>query len=144
MPGGTLPGGTLKRSEIPEGDEQSTLRNAIQLDAFYEAQIQLITSRRLPFNCVSWPEYQVILYAVNLRAEEFLIQSGNTVVAHIELSYAIHRENIKAQLQAAKSQVHFSIDLWSSPHRKGFLGICGQWVDEHYEFREALLGLPNV
>lgn len=66
------------------------------------------------------------------------------VVAHIELSYVIHRENIKAQLQAAKSQVHFSIDLWSSPHRKGFLGICGQWVDEHYKLREALLGLPNV
>ncbi|KAH6952324.1 hypothetical protein BKA56DRAFT_452560, partial [Ilyonectria sp. MPI-CAGE-AT-0026] len=112
-----------KNRNLVSRDEQSILRNAIQLDALYEAQIQLITSRRLPFSCVSWPEYQALLCAVNPRAEEFLIQSGNTVVAHIELSYVIHRENIKAQLQAAKSQVHFSIDLWSSPHRKGFLGI---------------------
>lgn len=116
----------------------------IQLDAFYEAQIQLIIRRRLPLNCASWPEYQALLCAVNPRAEEILIHSGNTVLAHIELSYVRHRENIKAQLQVAKSQVHFSIDLWSSPHRKAFLGISAQWVDEHYKLREALLGLPNI
>ncbi len=125
-------------------DEQSVLRNTINLDAFYEAQIQLITRRRLPLNCVSWPEYQALLCAVNPRAEEVLIQSGNTALAHIERSYAMHRKNIKAQLRAAKSQIHVSIDLWSSPHRKAFLGICGQWVDADYRLREALLGLPNV
>ncbi|KID81807.1 Ribonuclease H-like protein [Metarhizium guizhouense ARSEF 977] len=133
-----------KNRELLSCGEQSILRNTIKLDAFYEAQIQLITRRRLPLNCVSWPEYQALLCAVNPRADEILIQSGTTVLAHIERSYVLHRENIKAQLQAAKSQVHFSIDLWSSPHRKAFLGICGQWVDEHYELREALLGLPNI
>ncbi|KAK9443900.1 transposase-like protein [Metarhizium brunneum] len=133
-----------KNRELASRDEQSILRNTIQLDAFYEAQIQLIIRRRLPLNCVSWPEYQALLCAVNPRAEEILIHSGNTVLAHIELSYVRHRENIKAQLQVAKSQVHFSIDLWSSPHRKAFLGICAQWVDEHYKLREALLGLPNI
>ncbi|KAJ3496446.1 hypothetical protein NLG97_g2651 [Lecanicillium saksenae] len=125
-------------------DEQSILRNTIDLDAFYEAQIQLITRRRLPLNCVSWPEYQALLCAVNPRADEVLIQSGNTALAHIERSYAVHRENIKAQLRAAKSQIHFSIDLWSSPHCKAFLGICGQWVDVDYRPRQALLGLPNM
>ncbi|KAM3517794.1 hypothetical protein MY4038_010248 [Beauveria bassiana] len=104
-----------KSREIATRSEESILRNTIQLDAFYEAQIQLITRRRLPLNCVSWPEYQALLCAVNPRAEE-----------------------------AAKSKVHFSIDLWSSPHRKAFLGICGQWVDDNYELREALLGLPNI
>lgn len=131
------------REHVSRG-EQSILRNAINLDAFYEAQLQLITRRRLPFNCVSWPEYQALLCAVNPRAEEILIQSGNTVLAHIKLSYTIHRENVKARLRTAKSRIHFIIDLWSSPHRKAFLGICGQWVDENYELREALLGLPNV
>ncbi|CEJ95282.1 Putative Ribonuclease H-like protein [[Torrubiella] hemipterigena] len=125
-------------------DEQAVLRNTIELDAFFEAQIQLITRRRLPLNCVSWPEYQALLCAVNPRADEILIQSGNTALAHIERSYRIHRENIGMQLRSARSQIHFSIDLWSSPHRKAFLGICGQWVDEEYQLREALLGLPNV
>lgn len=68
-----------KNRELASRDEQSTLRNTIQLDAFYEAQIQLIVRRRLPLNCVSWPEYQALLCAVNPRAEEILIHSGNTV-----------------------------------------------------------------
>jgi hypothetical protein len=131
------------REQESRGD-QSVLRNTIQLDAFYEAQIQLITRRRLPLNCVSWPEYQALLCAVNPLAEEILIQSGTTVLTHIERSYEVHRKNVKAYLQAARSQIHFSIDLWSSPHRKAFLGICAQWVDEQYEPREALLGLPNI
>ncbi|KJZ70650.1 hypothetical protein HIM_09970 [Hirsutella minnesotensis 3608] len=131
------------REQESRGD-QSVLRNTIQLDAFYEAQIQLITRRRLPLNCVSWPEYQALLCAVNPLAEEILIHSGTTVLTHIERSYEIHRQNVKAYLQASRSQIHFSIDLWSSPHRKAFLGICAQWVDERYEPREALLGLPNI
>ncbi|KAL3955852.1 hypothetical protein ACCO45_009871 [Purpureocillium lilacinum] len=130
--------------DVASRGEQSILRNTIQLDAFYEAQIQLVTRRRLPLNCVSWPEYQALLCAINPRAEEVLIQSGTTVLAHIEWSYLVHREKVKAQLQAAQSQIHFSIDLWSSPHRKAFLGICGQWVDEQFELRDALLGLPNI
>ena len=133
-----------KSREIATRSEESILRNTVQLDAFCEAQIQLITRQRLLLNCVSWPEYQALLCAVNPKAEEVLIQSGTTVFAHIERSYLRHHEAIKAQLQAAKSKVHFSIDLWSSPHCKAFLGICGQWVDEHYELREALLGLPDI
>ncbi|KAM3536949.1 hypothetical protein ARSEF1564_010129 [Beauveria bassiana] len=125
-----------KSREIATRSEESILRNTIQLDAFDEAQIQLITRRRLPLNCVSWPEYQALLCAVNPRAEEVLIQSGTTVFAHNERSYLLHREAIKSQLQAAKSKVHFSIDLWSSPHRKAFLGICGQWVDDNYELSD--------
>ncbi|KAM3502352.1 hypothetical protein MY11210_009096 [Beauveria gryllotalpidicola] len=115
-----------KSQEIATRSEESILRNTIQLDAFYEAQIQLITRRRLPLNYVSWPEYQALLCAINPRAEEVLIQSGTTIFAHIKRSYLLHQEAIKSQLQAAKSKVHFSIDLWSSPHRKAFLGICGQ------------------
>lgn len=41
-----------KSRENATRSEQSILRNTIQLDAFYEAQIQLITRRRLPLNCV--------------------------------------------------------------------------------------------
>ncbi|KAK2926576.1 hypothetical protein FoTM2_013467 [Fusarium oxysporum f. sp. vasinfectum] len=76
-----------KNRETVSRGEQSILRNTIQLDAFYEAQIQLITRRRLPLNCVSWPEYQALLCAINPMAEEILIQSGTTVLAHTEHSY---------------------------------------------------------
>lgn len=87
-----------KNRELLSCGEQLILRNTIKLDAFYEAQIQLTTRCRLPLNCISWPEYQALLCAVNPRADEILIQSGTTVLAHIERSYALHRENITGLL----------------------------------------------
>lgn len=127
-----------------EQNQEAILRSVVNPTAFYEAQIQLITRRRLPYNCVNWPEYQALLIAVNYTCEDLLIQSGNTITAHIDRSFQLHRETIKARLQSARSQIHISIDLWSSPNRKAFLGICAQWVDENYQLRQALLGLPNV
>ena len=87
-----------KNQELVSHNKQVILWNTIKLDAFYEAQIQLIICQRLPFNCVSWPEYQVLLCTINPKAEEIFIQSSNTVVAYIKLSYIIYHENIKAQL----------------------------------------------
>ncbi|KAM3533724.1 hypothetical protein MY4038_003039 [Beauveria bassiana] len=34
--------------------------------------------------------------------------------------------------------------MWSSPQRKSFIALHAQWVDEAYEPRKALLGLPNL
>ena len=45
-----------KQVEKNTEDVEEILTKALK-DAFYEAQIQLITRRRLPFNCVEWPEY---------------------------------------------------------------------------------------
>jgi hypothetical protein len=124
--------------------EEDVLRKAVNPTAFYEAQIQLITRRRLPYNCVTWPEYQALLLAVNYTVEDLLIESHNTVPVHIDRSFNIHRESLKARIQRSKSLVHFSIDLWSSLNRKAFLGIHAQWVDENYGLKKALLSLPNI
>jgi len=93
---------------------------------------------------VAWPEFQALLVAVNYTSEELLIESGNTIVQHINRTYIVHQESVKARLHSARSLIHFSVDLWSSPHRKAFVGIHTQWVDENYTLRKALLGLPNI
>jgi hypothetical protein len=56
-----------------EQSKEAILRSAINPTVFYEAQIQLITRRRLPYNCVNWSEYQTLLVAVNYTCEDLLI-----------------------------------------------------------------------
>lgn len=36
------------------------------------------------------------------------------------------------------------MDVWSSPQRKAYIPVHAQWVDEGYNLRKALLGLPNL
>jgi hypothetical protein len=132
-----------KQVEKNTEDVEEILTKALNEDAFYEAQIQLITRRRLPFNCVEWPEYQALLMAVNPEVENLLIESHTTIPIHIERSFKAHHATIKERLQRAKSQIHYSIDLWSSANRKSFLGICAQFVGHDYILRKALLSLPQ-
>lgn len=120
------------------------LRNAINKEAFIEAQTQLITRRRMAFNCVEWAEYQALLMSINPEVEDFLIESHTTVPIHIKRSFITHRKTITSRLQGAVSQIHYGIDLWSSPNRKSFLGICAQFVDSEYKLQKALLALPQV
>lgn len=122
----------------------NALRGVVNADAFREAQMLMAVRRHLPLNFVRWPEYQALLSAINPTIEDYLISSGGTVAADLDTAHAAHQQSIKARLLSARSLIHISMDVWSSPHRKSFIAIHAQWVDEAYVPRKALLGLPNL
>lgn len=125
-------------------DMHEQLRISFNREHFLELQTLLIVRRRLPFTIVSWPEYRALILCANPAIEDLLISSPTTVAAYIRRSYSYFREGIKEKLHKAKSCIHFSSDMWSSPNRKGFLGVTAQWVDEAYTLQKALLGMPEV
>lgn len=135
---------TAKQTQQVKEKEINTLRKVINFDGFREAQMLLAARRRVPLNFVTWPEYQALLMAVNPAVEEFLTNSGNTVTEDLDRAYSAHQESIKERMKLAQSPIHFSMDVWSSPHRKAFIAVHAQWVDENYILRKALLGLPNL
>ncbi|KAI7768429.1 hypothetical protein LZL87_013687 [Fusarium oxysporum] len=83
----------------------------------------------------------VYLYSCNPAIEDSLITSRRTVVRYIAASYEFYAAQLAESLQSAISMIHFSSDLWTSPHRHGMLAVCGQWVDKGYKLRKALLDL---
>ena len=106
-----------------QDSEESILHTVINTLAFYEAQIQLITRRRLLFNYVTWPEYQALLCTVNPMVEDLLLKSATTIPVHIDHSFKLHQEIIRARIQSVKSLIHLSSDLWSSLNRKAFIRV---------------------
>ena len=125
-------------------NEVNTLRGVINADAFREAQMLLSARRHLPLNFATWPEYQALLSAVNPAVQELLVDSGNTVAADLDRAYDAHQESVKKWLDRSRSLVHIAMDVWSSPQRKAYIAVHAQWVDEGYNLRKALLGLPNL
>ncbi|OAQ57629.1 transposase-like protein [Purpureocillium lilacinum] len=122
----------------------NTLRGVINIDAFREAQMLLCTHKHLPLNFVTWPDYQALLAAINPAIQPFLTDSGSTVARDLTRAYDAHRESVRRCLERARSLVHISMDVWSSPQRKAYIAVHAQWVDETYKHRKALLGLPNL
>ncbi len=111
-----------KQVEKNTEDVNEVLTKVLEREAFYEAQIHLITQHRMSF----WMAKYQALTSVNPEVENLLIESHTTVPIHVERSFKVHHETIKKRLKEAKAQIHYSIDLWSWPNRKSFLGICAQ------------------
>jgi hypothetical protein len=104
---------------------------------YMKSLILLICRGRLPLNCVTWLEWLDFCLSPNPNVEKQLITSRRTVVSHIMAS-------VHERLQKAKSLVHLSVDLWTSPSRVSFVGICGHWIDENHTLQRVLLGLNPV
>ncbi|KAJ6437990.1 putative AC transposase [Purpureocillium lavendulum] len=135
---------TVKQVQQARGREMNTLRNAINVDAFREAQMLLSARRHVPLSFATWPEYQALLTAVNPAVQDLLTDSGNTVAADLDKAYEAHQDSVKKRLGRARSLIHIAMDVWSSPQRKAYIAVHAQWVDEAYRPRKALLGFPNL
>jgi hypothetical protein len=109
---------------------------------FLQSLVRFVCRRKMPFNIVTWPEFRG-LFSFSPLIQESLISSRSTLVAHITKVYISYRQQLRARLQKAKSSIHLSADLWSSPNRIGFIGVHAQWVDETYTVQNMLIGFPE-
>ena len=110
--------------------EEQVLRNALNPKAAIEALVQLVTVRNLPYNCSQWPELRALLMAVNYTTEDLISLSHGSIQKLASNSYFIHKDILRKKLQSSSSQLHLSVDIWSAPNHKAFLGTCVQFVEE--------------
>lgn len=134
-----------KQPSIKEAMQKAaTIQGVVDPGVFHEAQLRLIVRRRLPFNAVTWDEYQELLILLNPHIEPYLISSHSTIAAHLSRSFARHQETIRTTLSTARSLIHFGIDTWTAPNRRCHMAICAQFVDANYKLKKVLLGLPQL
>jgi hypothetical protein len=72
-----------------------------------------------------------------------LLPSRPAAMRHISANFDLYRTRLRSILESSISVVHFSSDLWTSPHRHGILALCARWVDADLKPRRALLGMPE-
>jgi len=51
---------------------------------------------------------------------------------------------VKERLSLARSRIHMSYDLWTSPNYKAMIAIVAHWTAENYEVKSALLAIREV
>ena len=139
----SLPQRDLMESYFSSRPSDSSLRRVFNRQQYIESITSLLTRRRLPFSTVSWDEMQDIMLAGNPAIRDLLLTSRTAAMRHIAVNFDLYASQLRAQLQTAVSKVHFSTDLWKSPHRHEILAVCARWVDNNYQPRKALLAMPE-
>jgi len=59
-------------------------------------------------------------------------------------SYEKERKEIEKSLPRARSLIHFTMDLWTSPNHIALLGIVAHFVDSTGCLNRALLALREI
>jgi hypothetical protein len=127
---------------VPRGEE-ATLRRAFNHQSYIEALISLFTVHRLPFSAIEYGAIKEFALACNPNIEDMLLSNRPMLMRHLKANYSLYSDQLKESLQKTMSMIHFSTDLWTSPHKHSMLAICVQWLDADYNLRKALLGLAE-
>ena len=106
--------------------------------------IEWIVVMHIAFSQVENDWFRRFLKALSPTLADWIPRAGNTVKAWILAQFQLRRQDIKKQLQASKSRIHLSFDLWSSPNHMSFVAIVGHYMSSQYKVETVLLGLRRL
>lgn len=124
--------------------ESLVLEKILNKDVSQKALLELIITRNLPLSIVRWPEFHTFCGTLNPRSIDILPTSHSTVASWLEKSFEDQRDIVRKKLQSARTSIHLSVDIWTSPNNYLFLATCGHFVDHNNSLRNILLGLRTV
>ena len=114
------------------------------VDTVLRLLIQWIILAHIPLSCVEQESFQLLLQAVSPQLSQFIYTSGQSIRRLVLQEFQRHQIAIIDHLQAARSKIHLSFDLWSSPNSLSLCGIVAHYVATDLRCRSLLLGLKRV
>jgi hypothetical protein len=107
-----------------------------------EALVSLIIVGNLSFQKVKQSEFHTFCQLLNPKANRVIPIIHFTIRRKIDQA---HKDSIQKKLQSVLSNIHLSVDIWTSPNKYLLLGITADFVDCNIEKRtKVLLVLPTV
>lgn len=81
---------------------------------------------------------------LHLLYQSFLPKDGDTIRNWSLKKLKVRQSELIEALQFSKSLVHFSFDLWTSPHYRSILRIVGHYANSKGKNITLLLGLRRL
>lgn len=123
-----------KQGKQQQSDQLYTL-------SFIQVLLRFIVSADLPFRTVTNTYFQRLLTWQNAAIAKEYPSSGNGLKNELLKAYKAKKKDIRALLRSAKSQIHLSFDVWSSPNGYALNGICAHFLAADFTLQTILLGL---
>ena len=107
--------------------------------------IRCLVSCNLAFNIVTNTEFRAFILYLNAQAEEFLAKGATSVKRWVMRQYqALKVSTVIPVLRKARTKIHISCDLWTSPNSKAVLGVTAQFINERGTLQSLVLAVREV
>ena len=108
------------------------------------ALIQWIILAHIALSCVESHAFQDLLKLLNPSIFEYIYTSGKSIRSFIIKEFHQRRLGVIDELQSARSKIHLSFDLWSSPNALSLCGVVAHYLTADLQSRAILIGLKRV
>lgn len=106
--------------------------------------MQWITACGVSFRMSTRLEFRSLLYYLNPEINNWLPNSIPTIQTWTLRTYRAQKEQIKHKVQAARSKIHSTVDLWTSANTLAILGIVAHYFSETGQLDHFVLALQDV
>src|SRR5262249_13251494 len=72
------------------------------------------------------------------------VPSADTIRRDIDKRFGDEKGRVRAMLQDAPGFLSFSMDGWTSPNMRAFLGITVHWIDTDWQMRNLLMDMAPL
>jgi len=127
----------------PDGAEASTKavkslfpERPFSEEEFRKRVVEWMMRGVIPFSAVELLEFRAML---NLLKPGVAVPSRHTVSRDIMACYREGEARVNEQLRNAASKVSVTLDCWTSPNNKAFLGITAHYIDNDWKIQSLLL-----
>ena len=106
--------------------------------------VKFITACHLPLRLVECPEFRDLLNYINNDIDTWLPSSHTTITEWVLRQFGAMKESMKSRLQSARTDIHLTCDLWTSPNCLPILGVVAQYITEDGKLETATLALVDI
>lgn len=122
-------------------DQSGESINPDELESLY---VRFVTAASLPLRLVECAEFRAFLTCLNADIDTWLPDTHDSVKKWVMRQYKSRKEKVKQRIQSARSQIHVSCDLWTSPNSLAILGIVAHYVTENDRLGHRVLALKDI
>jgi len=110
-------------------------------DKFKELLTEWVICDSLPFTTVESSYFRKVVHLLNPSAK---VPSRDTLKRDIVNMFMEKKEMVRKILRDAPGRLSFTVDLWTSPNIKSFMGITAHWVDNEWSLKSTIVDFIHV
>ena len=122
----------------------SGLIQRVDVEAFRYHLLRWVVNREVAFIEVEDDDFRQMLLCLSQTIDPYLVKSRDTLRNWVDEEYILAKRQVKLRLAEAKSKIHISFDLWTSPNALAICAVVAHFVNTDHRVTNALIGFKRM
>ena len=111
--------------------------------SFRRYMTRWVVSRQISFIEIEDEDFRSMLREANPTVDRCLV-TGDSIRRWVVADYQVAQEEVCAVIATARSRIHISFDLWTSPNGLGIVAVIAHFVGVRNEAQSVLIAMKRM